>query len=257
MTNQPLSSGEQGKLLLFALLFAPTVIFLVGIIPAIFLGFGIFMMKRNQDFSSVETAVRYFKVYCWIGLIGCSLSWVVNQSIPTTKYYDNVDYQSCIASKDEYYNSLRPHEQLSFLYSDAYKKGCKAEEQAALELVAMEWENSLAGQLNMSSDSTKEPSSDFVFQTSTLFAYLVFVQVLFFNPLKSHSEWISVNGIFSSKPKSAMPISTGAEVDIIKGEKLKKYSVADELIKWAKLKEDGHITEEEFDEARTKLLKRS
>ena len=181
MTNQPLSSEEQGKLLLFALLFAPTIIFLVGIIPAIFLGFGIFMMKRNQDFSSVETAVRYFKVYCWIG-IGVSLLWIVNQSMYTIVKIS-----------------------IPVLFP----------------------------------------------------AYLVFVQVLFFNPLKSHSEWISVNGIFSSKPKSAMPISTGAEVDIIKGEKLKQYSVADELIKWAKLKEDGHITEEEFDEARTKLLKRS
>ena len=43
----------------------------------------------------------------------------------------------------------------------------------------------------------------------------------------------------------------------IKGEKLKQYSVADELIKWAKLKEDGHISEEEFNEARKKLLKRA
>ena len=45
------------------------------------------------------------------------------------------------------------------------------------------------------------------------------------------------------------------KMDIIKSEKLKQYSVADELLKWAKLKEDGHITEEEFDEARKSLLK--
>ena len=49
----------------------------------------------------------------------------------------------------------------------------------------------------------------------------------------------------------------GSEVDIIKGEKLKQYSVADELIKWGKLKEDGHISEDEFNEAREKLLKRN
>ncbi len=48
-----------------------------------------------------------------------------------------------------------------------------------------------------------------------------------------------------------------AEMDIMKSEKLKHYSVADELTKWAKLKEDGHITEEEFNAARTKLLKKS
>lgn len=47
-----------------------------------------------------------------------------------------------------------------------------------------------------------------------------------------------------------------SNVDIIKIDKLKSYSVADELLKWVKLKEDGHITEQEFDDARKKLLKR-
>jgi hypothetical protein len=46
-------------------------------------------------------------------------------------------------------------------------------------------------------------------------------------------------------------------VDIIKGEKQKQYSVADELLKWAKLKEDGHITDDEFNDARKKLLERN
>jgi hypothetical protein len=57
-----------------------------------------------------------------------------------------------------------------------------------------------------------------------------------------------------------LPTQTSApeaepKMDIIKSEKLKQFSVADELSKWAKLKEDGHITEEEFDEARKSLLK--
>jgi hypothetical protein len=41
---------------------APSLVFLFGIIPAIFLGFGIYMMKKkNQDFSSIDTAVKNFK----------------------------------------------------------------------------------------------------------------------------------------------------------------------------------------------------
>lgn len=36
---------------------------------------------------------------------------------------------------------------------------------------------------------------------------------------------------------------------------LKSYSVADELLKWNKLLEDGVVTEEEFDVARAELLK--
>jgi hypothetical protein len=73
LANQPLSSGDQIKLLVFALIFAPTVGFLVGIIPAIFLVFGLYMMKKNQDFSSIETAVTYFKGYTWLVFIG----WVI------------------------------------------------------------------------------------------------------------------------------------------------------------------------------------
>jgi len=89
---------------------------------------------------------------------------------------------------------------------------------------------------------------------SIALAYFILVHFLFLKPLKSHRDWIVANGIFSSKPKSA--IQSNLDVDIIKGEKLKQYSVADELLKWAKLKEDGHISEIEFKEARDKLLKR-
>ncbi|WP_341303203.1 hypothetical protein [Pseudomonas sp. TMP25] len=41
---------------------------------------------------------------------------------------------------------------------------------------------------------------------------------------------------------------------IIKSEKMKSYSVADELLKWAKLKEDGLISEKEFQIARDKIM---
>ena len=56
--------------------------------------------------------------------------------------------------------------------------------------------------------------------------------------------------------KIAVFKSAESEIDIIKNDKLKSYSVADELLKWAKLKEDGHISEQEFDDAKKKLLKR-
>ena len=83
------------------------------------------------------------------------------------------------------------------------------------------------------------------------------MKVLFLNILKAHSEWVPVNGIFSSKPKNSEIKTEDSEIDIIKSEKLKYYSVADELIKWSKLKEDGLISENEFNEARAKILKRN
>ncbi len=87
--------------------------------------------------------------------------------------------------------------------------------------------------------------------------YLKAVQYLFYSPLKEHGDWVSVNGVFSTKQSLAKKVSAKPEMDIIKGEKLTQYSVADELMKWAKLKEDGYITEEEFNEARAKLLGRN
>lgn len=84
-----------------------------------------------------------------------------------------------------------------------------------------------------------------------IFGYKFALTKLLFEPLVAHKEWVELNGVFSSKAKSK-----DVEIDIIKGERLKSFSVADELIKWAKLKEDGHISEQEFNDARKKLLHR-
>ena len=193
LRNQPLSSSDQGKLLIFSLLLAPSIVFLVGVIPAIFLVFGIYMMKKNQDFSSIDTAVKNFKGYTWLPLIGCALS---------SLYWVYIFFSE---KKLGYHNLLVPS--LIFL--------------------------------------------------AICVAYLIAVQFLFYRPLKQHSEWVLVNGIFSTKPKPATKTEVESELVIIKGEKLKQYSVADELIRWAKLKEDGHISEDDFNEARVKLLKRN
>ena len=63
LLNQPLESSDQGKLLIFSLLVVPSVVFLVGVLPAIFLWFGIYMMKKNQDFSSIDNTILYTKYY--------------------------------------------------------------------------------------------------------------------------------------------------------------------------------------------------
>lgn len=87
--------------------------------------------------------------------------------------------------------------------------------------------------------------------------YVLMVNLLFDAPLRAHYKWIEVNGVFSSTPRGISQMEQPPELDIIKSEKLKQYSVADELIKWAKLKEGGHITETEFNEARIRLLQRA
>ena len=194
LRNQPLDGSDQGKLLIFSLLMVPSVVLLVGVLPAIFLGFGIYMMKKNQDFSSIDAAVKIFRGYFWLALI------------------------------------VGIFVMFSFLVKAV---GC--------------------------SEYCNRESEDFV--TSLLLGvaipivFLFAVNHLFYSPLKRHSEWVAVNGIFSGNPKSDIKSATESEVDIIQAEKLKQYSVADELMKWGKLKEEGHISEDEFNKAKAKLLK--
>ena len=193
MQNQPLSSGDHSKIVIFILLFLPSIGFLVGVIPAILLIFGIFMMKKNEDFNHIKTAVKICRGYIFVGLL-------VSVGIIMYQGHYLITHQKSMS-----FFNLAPL------------------------LILM----------------------------SIPILYLVFLSKLFFNPLSRHKKWVEVNGIFSTKPKSGKDSNNQSEVNIIKGEKLKQYSVADELIKWAKLKEGGHISDEEFNEARVKLLKRN
>lgn len=86
--------------------------------------------------------------------------------------------------------------------------------------------------------------------------YYFAVEQLFYRPLKSRYLWVEHNGIFSSRATELTDTSNQVELDIVKGERLKQYSVADELLKLAKLKDEGHITEDEFKKAKAELLEK-
>jgi hypothetical protein len=83
---------------------------------------------------------------------------------------------------------------------------------------------------------------------------LFLLDKFFYKPLLAHKDWIEKNGIFSNEKKEGIRSTGPEDVNIIKGEKLKLYSVAEELLRWAKLKEDGHISEQEYQKAKDKLL---
>lgn len=195
--SEPLTSEDQSKLLIFALLMLPTIpLMLAGVIPIVLLAFGIYMMRKSQDFSHIEVAVKNFKRFTYlVALIGVAV------------FIDNfIDY----LKKDSgwYYSSIEDNMWYGF------------------------W------------------------TLVSAIAYSFIVEHLFLKPLSKHRDWVAENGIFSFK-SSLLIQNKEKELDIIKGEKLKQFSVADELLKWAKLKEDGHITDEEFKQAREKLLKKN
>ena len=190
MENTPLTSSDHSKILVFVLLMLPSIGFFVGVAPAVFLLFGVFMMKKNNDFSHISTAVRNAKIYLYIALAiaGVCTAWFAT----TLGAYNRWDRQG-----EEFIGS------------------CLA--------------------------------------VGMVLFYLFILNVLFYKPLFQHKTWVADNGIFTNKPKTNMHSS---DIDIIKGERMKSFSVADELIKWAKLKEDGHISEQEYNDARNKLLQR-
>ena len=190
MSNTPLSSTDHSKILFFTLLMLPPTGFFVGILPSLFLLFGIFMMKKNSDFSHIETAVRNAKLYLYLIIViaVCFALWFAT-TLGAADRYDRL--------------------------TDQFISACIA--------------------------------------VVIAFAYVIIIGKLFHSPLAQHHEWVAVNGIFSNKPRKT---PANSEIDIIKGERMRSFSVADELIKWAKLKDDGHISEQEFNDARKKLLQR-
>ncbi|OCL92454.1 hypothetical protein AAX27_01232 [Aliarcobacter thereius] len=84
--------------------------------------------------------------------------------------------------------------------------------------------------------------------------YLIYFisNILFFNILKRHSQWISSYGLFTDyKGEKSFIEKTTEKIQTIKKEPL---NTTDELLKWAELKEKGLITDEEFQKAKEKIL---
>ena len=87
-----------------------------------------------------------------------------------------------------------------------------------------------------------------------LAAYLIYLisNILFFNIIKKHEEWIINNEIFADfKDEKSFIEKTTEKIQTIQKE---STNTADELLKWAELKEKGLITDEEFQKAKEKIL---
>ena len=193
MQNEPLSASDLSKLFIFALLLLPTNLIFVGIIPSLFVIFGLVMTRRSKDFSHIETAARNLKGYCSLLIVlGLGLAGYVAMT------------DGAIHSWGDFREGFLIGALVAFI--------------AAI--------------------------------------FFALVNTLFLGPLARHRNWVAQHGLFSNKPVIGTSASSSGELDIVRGEKLRTYSVADELLKWAKLKDEGHITDEEFSNARKKLLQR-
>lgn len=191
--NKPFNSNDAGKLFVFALLMIPPFIFVVGIIPVLFLLFGVLMLRKSGDFNHIETATHNYWIFC-------ILAFFALLSISGYLFLEHM------GEKPDYRRNYDLKEVVAF---------------AVCSLIPL--------------------------------FYIGLMEVLFLRPMRANRDWIAEKYSITYQD----PASIGAgEIDIIKGERLRSFSVADELLKWAKLKEEGHITEQEFSEARRKLLER-
>ena len=84
-------------------------------------------------------------------------------------------------------------------------------------------------------------------------AYIVMMIKMFYTPLLNHRKWVENHGIFASAHQIK---AKEQQKNISKDENVTPYSVADELQKLSELKMKGHLTEQEYTEAKTKVLKR-
>lgn len=189
---QPLTSSGQSKILIFGLLLAPT-IFIVGVIPIIFLVFGTWMLRRNEDFAHMATAIRNVRIYCLLAFLICATAAAINLALYWSRETSSYGYQG-------------------------------------------------------------ENAAGWAIFAAVALAYNILAKVLLLRPMQGHEKWIETNGIFSTRAKPNGTFTKASEVDIVQGGRMSPYSVADELIKWSKLKDDGHISLDQYNAAKDKLL---
>jgi len=287
MIDQPLNSTEQNKIIIFIIFLLPIIVFGVGILPALFLGFGIYMMKRNSDFSYIETATNNFKIYMYIASFAISvivIGLIVSHQIEVNNDRQDLNQElemqmSKLRSfelQNPYVLTTKPSSEQSVAAPSIFRPTCgwdyslnstecpkyKAWQRDKDRALALEEYHLIKSRVahiktRLSSEYLKfEP--EYLSQLLLIFVPLFYVSILkkmFYRPLYEHRNWVDSNGIFSTSVKEDVTLHPSSlDIDITKTGKLNSYSVADELLKWAKLKDDGLISNDEYEKAKSELL---
>lgn len=197
----------------------PSVIFGIGVIPAIFLILGIVLLKKNREFSAIESSYKAYQLYTSLLL----LALVIAALYFGFEYIVTSEPQEPELPRDSAWQAWRRYDNdyLDYIRLKSFGVGCAG----YAMLVA---------------------------------AYQFAARYLYFLPLNRHRQWVEKNGIFSSvELASAEGKSDSGDAKIRSSGGFGTYSVADELRKWADLREEGVVSEQEFQEARDTLLKRN
>lgn len=266
LMDQPLSSNEQTKVVLFFLLLLPTLGLAIG--GFLIIAYGLFMLNKQADFTYLEIIKKLFTAYTKLIfviliLISASTAYSEYVKVRNTISENTKNLVEFTKEKEEIYakvqaNTEKEKELRKSLYFDMQRNADQYADSTNLELGRIPL-------LNQVIDNASHDLDD-GYSTYTLevllpafiipfipIIYLYLFTYLFYTPINNHKDWIIANGIFATELKE--PIST--PLISLPSFFIKKYSnlsVADELVKINKLKDDGLISQEEFDKLRKDLL---
>lgn len=217
LTDSPLRGGDRVKLIgFFTIILFPFFMLFGGVIITMITLGSIYIMKKDKSFFPILKAKKYIKVYLVILALGVSVLATAIYYEENKNIYDyNQDYDS-----DSY--SHKTHNP------------------------------------NVGRESALVTGSGLVLTPLIVMLFMWIFNTLYFRPMEEHQNWVIQHGIFADGPneKSLLTSLINSTREKIQSfQKQQTCSVADELLKWKSLLDQGVITEEEFNAKKEKLLK--
>lgn len=222
------SSFDNLKLMLAGLIFGATCLTVVGIIPVAIMGTGLVLSLKSGDDGNVKATSRFVQAIVLVAMVGMLIGAAV--------YHGRANNIASIMqdpdSASAYEQTLRRNPLEAAPIGDPYysaKSQFYRDQSTYIDYVGVRY--------------------NLLFGAALSFAYAILLQVLWVAPVTRQMP------IWRSRKKPEAKSDNGSR--IIKRDSLASYSVADELIKWSKLHAEGLVSDDEFEEARTKLLANS
>ena len=235
------SSLDNLLLILAVLLFVGSCLALVGIIPVLIMIVGARLAFTSGDVRNMKVTARFVQIVALLGALICGFVAVTKQ--------DNVDeaarrMQSAYPAYSQYLQSAAANMSMYDFYKN--KTLYSPEEQAEYEKAfnaAYEYRSA-----TFDFNNSKGKRNAFLACAAGIGSVALIIEFLWIGPFtRQLPVWRATRALKKTNAKKKR---------IIGRDSLASYSVADELLKWSKLREDGLITEDEYQEARMKLLNR-
>jgi hypothetical protein len=224
-------SSSLDNLLLFlaVLVFAGLFLTIVGTIPVLIMTVGAVLAFRSGDVKNMKVTARFVQIIVILGALVFGFIALNKQA----------DVDKAAARMDAAYPEYSKGGGDPITFSEKYSP---AEQREILDGVGEYYSAESAY------NSSKDDRNRFIAWAGGIGSLALVIQFLWVGPFtRQLPVWRAARSHKKTNTKNK---------HIIGRDSLTPYSIADELLKWSKLREDGHITEDEYQDARMKLLNR-